>query len=146
MVHFTQYCFRTLFYSDIRMSVSLLTGYPIRLSADHKICASPRSFSQLITAFFASQLHRHPPWTYISLDHIILSASYTFLRFHYALLSSTHISTRRYSSALTFILRQIISNPSLDLVLFPSLFVSKILLRTVSLSSLWTSFCEIPHD
>ena len=36
--------------------VSLLTGYPIRLSPDHKMFALPRSFSQLTTAFIASQL------------------------------------------------------------------------------------------
>ena len=34
--------------------VSLLTGYPIRLSPDHKMFALPRSFSQLTTAFIAS--------------------------------------------------------------------------------------------
>ena len=45
-------------------------GYPIRLSADRRICAPPRGFSQLIAAFIAMQLHRHPPWTYASLDHI----------------------------------------------------------------------------
>ena len=47
------------------------TGYPIRQSADHRIYAPPRGFSQLITAFIASQLHRHPPWTYISLGHTV---------------------------------------------------------------------------
>ena len=34
--------------------VSLPVGYPIRLSADHGMCAPPRGFSQLTTAFFAS--------------------------------------------------------------------------------------------
>ena len=42
---------------------SLLSGYPIRLSPDHRICAPPRSFSQLITAFFAGRLQdiHHKP-------------------------------------------------------------------------------------
>ena len=35
---------------------SLPAGYPIRLSADQWICAPPRGFSQLITAFIASRL------------------------------------------------------------------------------------------
>ena len=45
------------------MTVSLPPGYPIRLSADRWMCAPPRSFSQLTTAFFASLLpgiHRKP--------------------------------------------------------------------------------------
>ena len=42
---------------------SLLSGYPIRQSPDHRICAPPRSFSQLITAFFAGRLQdiHHKP-------------------------------------------------------------------------------------
>ena len=67
MVHFTQYDLRALFYSGIRMTESLPPGYPIRLSADQGICAPPRGFSQLITAFLVLRLHRHPPWTYIYL-------------------------------------------------------------------------------
>ena len=45
------------------MIESLLSGYPIRLSPDHRICAPPRSFSQLITAFFAGRLQdiHHKP-------------------------------------------------------------------------------------
>ena len=45
------------------MIESLLSGYPIRLSPDRKICAPPRSFSQLITAFFAGRLQdiHHKP-------------------------------------------------------------------------------------
>ena len=30
-------------------------GSPIQKSADHSVCATPRSFSQLITSFFGSQ-------------------------------------------------------------------------------------------
>jgi hypothetical protein len=39
-----------------RMTDSHPPGYPIRLSGDHRICAPPPGFSQLITAFFASRL------------------------------------------------------------------------------------------
>ena len=37
-----------------RIAGSLLLGYPIRPSADHGMCAPPRGFSQLATAFLAS--------------------------------------------------------------------------------------------
>ena len=30
-------------------------GFPIQISADHRVCAPPRSFSQLVTSFFGSQ-------------------------------------------------------------------------------------------
>ena len=55
------------------MTTSLSPGYPIRLSGNHGMCASPPGFSQLTTAFFASQLPgiRHKP---LSLDHIIFLA------------------------------------------------------------------------
>ena len=55
------------------MTTSLSPGYPIRLSGNHGMCASPPGFSQLTTAFFASQLPgiRHKP---LSLDHIIFFA------------------------------------------------------------------------
>ena len=43
------------------MSQSLATGFPIRTSAGHFVFADYRSFSQLITSFFASESHRHPP-------------------------------------------------------------------------------------
>lgn len=48
---------------------SLPLGYPIRLSRDQRICATPPGLSQLITAFFASQLlgiHHKPifAWPY----------------------------------------------------------------------------------
>ena len=42
------------YFIHIRMTESLLPGYPIRLSTDHRMFAPPRRFSQLATAFFAS--------------------------------------------------------------------------------------------
>ena len=44
-----------------------VVGCPIRISADLIVCANPRSFSQLITSFFASESHRHPPYALILL-------------------------------------------------------------------------------
>ena len=40
-----------------------MPGCPIRISADQLVCANPRSFSQLITSFFASESLgiRHTP-------------------------------------------------------------------------------------
>ena len=32
-----------------------IVGCPIRISTDQFVCANPRSFSQLITSFFASE-------------------------------------------------------------------------------------------
>ena len=40
---------------------SLPAGFPIRTSAGHRAFAPHRGFSQLITSFFASESHRHPP-------------------------------------------------------------------------------------
>jgi hypothetical protein len=52
MVQFPQCRFRALCIQT-RMADSRLPGYPIRLSADHRMCAPPRRFSQLAAAFFA---------------------------------------------------------------------------------------------
>ena len=43
------------------VSGSLPTGFPIRTSAGHRAFAPHRGFSQLVTSFFASESHRHPP-------------------------------------------------------------------------------------
>ena len=40
---------------------SLPAGFPIRTSAGQRAFAPHRGFSQLITSFFASESHRHPP-------------------------------------------------------------------------------------
>lgn len=50
-----------------RVSGHSLTGCPIRISADQFVCADPRSFSQLITSFIASEslgIHRLPFLTF----------------------------------------------------------------------------------
>ena len=40
---------------------SLPPGSPIRTSAHQRVFAPKRGFSQLVTSFFASESHRHPP-------------------------------------------------------------------------------------
>ena len=70
MVHFTRSGSRALFYSGVRVTGSLPPGYPIRLSADQWVCAPPRGFSQLITAFLvlrllkASAMNLYIAWPY----------------------------------------------------------------------------------
>ena len=43
------------------VAASLPPGFPIRTSAGHRAFAPHRGFSQLVTSFFASESHRHPP-------------------------------------------------------------------------------------
>ena len=69
-----------------------IVGCPIRISADHLVCANPRSFSQLITSFFASESHRHPPYALILLIVLYVSVykiqtSYAFYIFSCVFLS-----------------------------------------------------------
>ena len=55
MVQFPRFRFAHLLI-QYAMTDSRPPGYPIRQSADYGMFAPPRGFSQLITAFFASQL------------------------------------------------------------------------------------------
>ena len=57
------------------MSQSLVTGFPIRTSAGHFVFADHRSFSQLITSFFASGSHRHPPCALSSFSFIVMKST-----------------------------------------------------------------------
>ena len=69
------------------VTVSLPPGSPIRTSADHGAFASPRGFSQLITSFFASESHRHPPCALICFPFFFSPFSnMTFSRFSFGLL------------------------------------------------------------
>ena len=47
--------FHILLYSYMDDAILLAPGSPIQISAYHRICAPPRSFSQLVTSFFGSQ-------------------------------------------------------------------------------------------
>ena len=52
-------------------------GFPIRISADHRIFAPPRSFSQLVTSFFGSQCQGIHPALFLlnRFDHALAYAS-----------------------------------------------------------------------
>ena len=68
-----------------------MVGCPIRISTDQFVCANPRSFSQLITSFFASESHRHPPYALILLIVLYVSVqvqtTYAFYIFSCVFLS-----------------------------------------------------------
>ena len=48
-------CFSSAGLPPIGYYVFNIVGCPIRISTDQFVCANPRSFSQLITSFFASE-------------------------------------------------------------------------------------------
>ena len=56
-------CFRSprSLHDLVMVTGSLPPGFPIRTSAGHRAFAPHRGFSQLVTSFFASESHRHPP-------------------------------------------------------------------------------------
>ena len=58
-----------------------IVGCPIRISADHLICANPRSFSQLVTSFIASESLGipHTPLISLSVSIIIQFFSYSLV-------------------------------------------------------------------
>ena len=58
------------------------TGCPIRKSTDHKIFASPRGLSQLITSFFASQIQGIPCVPLVTYQSLLYSFYY-FNQFQY---------------------------------------------------------------
>ena len=93
------------------MIESLLSGYPIRLSPDHRICAPPRSFSQLITAFFAGWLQdiHHKPILRLTilcslLKSIVYSTTIKNFSLHLIFYSPAHPFLQRNSpsSSLSF--------------------------------------------
>ncbi len=49
-----------------------IVGCPIRIPADHIVCADPRGFSQLIASFIASESLGipHTPFSSLSLDFL----------------------------------------------------------------------------
>ena len=54
-----------------------IVGFPIRISADQIVCANPRSFSQLITSFIASESLGIPHTPLFSLLHFCLFNEFT---------------------------------------------------------------------
>ena len=47
-----------------------MVGCPIRIPADHIVCADPRSFSQLIASFVASESLGIPHTPFFCLSHL----------------------------------------------------------------------------
>ena len=63
-----------------------IPGCPIRIPADHIICADPRSFSQLITSFIASEslgIHHTPFISFLCFLLFYLLLFYIFLYIAY---------------------------------------------------------------
>ena len=61
-------CFSSLGLLSFEYHVFNMVGCPIRKSSDHRLCASPRSLSQLVTSFIASKslgIHRTPLITFL---------------------------------------------------------------------------------
>ena len=56
-----------------RVTASLPPGFPIRTSAGHRAFAPHRGFSQLVTSFFASESHRHPPCALVRFPYTFFS-------------------------------------------------------------------------
>ena len=75
-----------------RWYVFNISGCPIRISADQFICANPRSFSQLITSFIASES--------LGIHHTPLFSFLCFLLF--ILVLYVHLCTNRNNKNLTF--------------------------------------------
>ncbi len=84
-------------YLDVSvLRVRLLKGYyifnivgcPIRISADHFVCANPRSFSQLITSFIASES--------LGIPHTLLSSLLYFFAFFNESSSQYHLLSNRF--------------------------------------------------
>ena len=73
-----------------------MVGCPIRTSTDQIVLANPRSFSQLITSFFASEslgIPRAPLITYFYLFVLSLVLSLQFLLQYVNELLSTYVDT-----------------------------------------------------
>ena len=85
-------CFSSLGLLSLRNSLYRL-GCPIRISTDQLALANPRSFSQLITSFFASEslgIPRAPLFTYSTLPYqygtllqFLLNMSMNLLFYHF---------------------------------------------------------------
>ena len=84
-VVFSSYGYLDVSVPHVRLSYdipAMRVGCPIRISTDQFILADPRSFSQLITSFFASEslgIPRAPLITYFYLFVLSLALSLQFL-------------------------------------------------------------------
>jgi hypothetical protein len=72
-----------------------MLGCPIRISTDQFVCANPRSFSQLITSFIASES--------LGIPHTLLFSLLYFCLFN-ELLFSLSLLTEVFSFKLNFVI------------------------------------------
>ena len=79
-------CFSSPGWLHIRFSVFNGKGFPIRIPADQFVFADPRSFSQLITSFFASES--------LGIPHTLLLTSFTNFQVFQRKLKPSNISNR----------------------------------------------------
>lgn len=101
----------------MRCTKFISTGCPIRISADQFVCANPRSFSQLITSFFASESLgiRHAPLTIflLNLSNELILCVLLFIIFSYISILSPYL----YSIYLTILFPKVLKTFTLYLTL-----------------------------
>ena len=74
-----------------------IVGCPIRKSTDQIICADPRSLSQLITSFIASESLGIPHTPFSTFSYVLIFALLIHFHAQYALLCSTLTICQRTS-------------------------------------------------
>ena len=76
-----------------------IVGCPIQVSTDQSVCARPRSFSQLITPFIASESQGipHTPLFCLLYQHSIKNAVLSSIKYYYSI---KMLSTFQYFSYL----------------------------------------------
>jgi hypothetical protein len=87
-----------------------IAGCPIRISADQSVCASPRSFSQLITSFIASES--------LGIPHTPLFC---------LLYQSCYLKQDRFFLFFTFYITVPVKNAFYFLIIFLSQYVNELL-------------------
>ena len=79
----------------LQVTASRLPGSPIRTSADLRPFAPTRGFSQLVTSFFASESHRHPPCALLDFLFYLPYMSSFYHQYVYDLTGLAALSVRR---------------------------------------------------
>ena len=84
---------------------SLPTGFPIRTPPGLSVFAARRRFSQLVTSFFASESHRHPPCALVRLSLVFLNrmrytVKFSFARFSVSLCLLTSVINHYHSEVV----------------------------------------------
>ena len=122
-------CFSSARSRSIQHIFNML-GCPIRKSTDQLIFANPRSLSQLITSFIASEslgIPRVPLFTFSSFDTLLLISKCLFDRFYFLLLLVVCITIALLSSLVI----SLFPNMSMNSLLM--LYIVKSLITTINL-------------